>query len=278
MLGFGKKKTRPDPLDRYELPTFPSAVMALLNKLRDPEIPTNELAADLEIDPGLHVRVLKTVNSAAFGLSHKVSNIRHAVNLLGRGRLESLVLSVAVKDSLSRDNAPPWLDMQQFWATACYRAALARCLAARLHPNLQSDVFTICLLQDMAIPLLANREKIRYRDLYLSWLGDDDFDLIEQERAVFGVDHASLGAKMAENWKFPASLVESIRHHHGQNCSELIPVSVQVAALIKGDPETDRSEHLIDMAIQRFGLPGDLLVEQVEIARSESLELTAALS
>lgn len=278
MLGFGKKKKVSDELDRFELPSFPSAILNLLNKLRDPAISTNELATDLENDPGLHVRVLKTVNSAAFGLSHKVSNIRHAVNLLGNGRLEALVLSVAVKDGISRNSAYPWLNMQKFWATASYRASLARCLAATLHPSLQSDAFTIGLLQNMAIPVLANREKDRYRDIYLRWLEEEEFDLIEQEQRAFGTNHAQLGAQMAENWGFPPSLVEGIRNHHDNKEIDNVPLSVKVSALIKGDPQADSRTNLTAKAVQRFGLDAQLLEEQIDIAQTESSELSAALS
>ncbi|HEY5672141.1 MAG TPA: HDOD domain-containing protein [Malonomonas sp.] len=193
MLGFGKKKTQ-STADGFEIPSFPLTVLNLLTKLRNPDISTTELATDLEVDPGLHVRVLKMVNSAAFGLTRKVSNIQHAVSLLGRSRLESLVLSVAVKNSLTQDSKAHWLNMTEFWNTASRRAAIARGLATELHPQVQSDVFTIGLLQDMAVPVLANREGNRegnrYRDIYQAWQQSDDYELCEQEKRHCGVNHA----------------------------------------------------------------------------------------
>lgn len=277
MLGFGKKKRPTGSLDDFDIPSFPTAVLGLLGKLRDPEISINELAADLETDPGLHVRVLKTVNSAAFGLSHKVSNISHAVNLLGRGRLESLVLSVAVKDNLTRNNQSDWLNMSQFWATAARRAAIARGLATILHPHVQSDVFTIGLLQDMAVPILANREGDDYRDIYLAWRDTENFDLIEQEQKSFGTNHATLGGQMAENWGFPASLANAIGGHHSGESPENVPLSVRVAALIKDHPESDDSSKLAQQAQQLFGLEG-LTAEVIEELLQESQELAAALN
>jgi HD-like signal output (HDOD) protein len=277
MLGFGKKKKNSTSLDRYELPSFSAALLNLLNKLRDPTIGINELAADLEIDPGLHVRVLKTVNSAAFGLSHKVSNIRHAVNLLGRSRLESLVLAVAVKDGVSR-TSPPWLNMQQFWSTAAYRASLARGLADKLHPQGQGDLFTIGLLQDMAVPILAGREGNRYRDIYLNWLEQDDFKLTEQENRHCGIDHAALGADMAKSWGFPAALAEALGGHHTQKDSDNILLAIKVAALVKQPPDNDSSAKLVAEVQQRFGIAPEMLATQIEIAQAESRELSAALN
>jgi HD-like signal output (HDOD) protein len=56
-------------LGDYELPSFPEVVMNVLRLLRDQESSSKEIAARLETDPGMHVRVLKTVNSASYGLS-----------------------------------------------------------------------------------------------------------------------------------------------------------------------------------------------------------------
>ena len=81
MLNILKKRTKNngqelrDLLSGYQLPSFSSAVINVLGMLRDPESAMNDIAKQLEIDPGMHVKVLKTVNSAAFGLTTKVANI-----------------------------------------------------------------------------------------------------------------------------------------------------------------------------------------------------------
>lgn len=276
MFGFNKKKKSDALLTQYDIPTFPSTVLNILSKLRDPDVSINELASSLEIDPGLHVRVLKTVNSVAFGLTHKVNNISHAVNLLGRGRLESLVLSVAVKDGLTKNNQAQWLDMSNFWAVSARRAAMARGLANILHPNVQSDVFTIGLLQDMAVPVLANSGGDRYRDIYQSWLGCNQCDLTEQEQEQLHMNHAHLGAQMAEYWEFPQPLVDAIKGHHA--LSDEAPLSVRIAALIKGSTENDTSEIIIENAQRMFHIGSAITIEMVDEILNESGALAAALA
>jgi len=275
MFGFGKKDQKA-VADNFEVPSFPGTVLSLLAKLRNPEVATNELADDLEMDPGLHVRVLKTVNSVAFGLSHKVGNIHHAVNLLGRGRLESLVLTVAVKESLSANNKAAWFDMKQFWATAARRAVVARGLAAELHPHLQSEAFTFGLLQDMAVPVLANREGERYRKIYQGWLQQDEFDLVAEERRHLSTDHPSIGAQMAKSWGFPESLVDGIGQHHQPHC-ENIPLSVRIASLIKGPANSDDGKVIAAKAEQLFGLDPSITLALIENVLQESQELADAL-
>ena len=74
------KKKRHDPLaelrgllGNFELGSFSSSVMNVLDLLRDPESTMAEIAAPIEMDPGMHVKVLRLVNSVGFGLVKKVS-------------------------------------------------------------------------------------------------------------------------------------------------------------------------------------------------------------
>ncbi|MCW8859155.1 MAG: HDOD domain-containing protein [Deltaproteobacteria bacterium] len=277
IFSFKKKNKQTADLKSFEIPSFSTSVVSLLGKLRNPEIAINELTSELERDPGLYVRVLKTVNASAFGLSRKVSNIQHAVNLLGRGRLEALVLSVAVKDNLTAKNQATWLNMADFWKTASLRAAVAKTLAAELDPQTQSDVFTIGLLQDIAIPILANRHGQGYRDLFERWQTEEGLNLAELENRFFGIDHMALGAYMAECWEFPGNLIEGIGDHHDHENTAL-PLAVKIAALINGNAKQDNSKALSLQAAQLFNLNQEKLLPLIDQALQQSTELSAALN
>ncbi len=252
-------------------------MITLLGKLRDPDCSVTAIADDLEVDPGLHVRVLKTVNAVAFGLSHKVSSIHHAVSLLGRARLESLVLSVAVKNNLDGENMPDWFDMHLFWRAAARRAALARGLAQRLHPETQSESFTAGLLQDMAIPVIAQSKTSTYQKLYEPWnIVDNQSNLIELEQNNLNLDHATIGAQMARNWGFPTSLIGMINCHHTTKASAEIPLSVQIVAMLKGNPEIPLTD-LAAQVGQLFNLDQNLYRQLAEQAQEDADELIEAL-
>lgn len=167
--------------------------------------------------------------------------------------------------------------MNLFWATAARRAAIARGLAAELHPHVQSDVFTISLLEDMGVLILANREGNRYRDIYLNWQEEEDYDLIGQEKQHCGIDHATLGAEMAKYWGFPESLSEAIGRHHQSDADDL-PLSLKIATLVKGPSNGDDSEIIAARAEQLFGLDSRLTLELLKNVLQESQELAAALS
>jgi len=219
MFNFFKKRssdTRQElrnMLGNYEIENFPSAVMNVLATLRDPDSSITDIARQIEVDPAMHVRVLRTTNSAAFGLISKVSNIRHAANLLGRSRIEALVLSHAVTNVMSSDDNG-CIDNKRFWVNAAQRASLARSIAQRLHPATQIESFTIGLLQNIAIPVLARFRDAEYRKVFEHSSRDRESRLHLLEQESFGYDHPAIGAMMTEVWNFPDYLTRAIAGHH----------------------------------------------------------------
>ncbi len=273
------KRTKDDPkeqlkelLEGYELPSFPSVVMQVLSLLRDPGSDVDKIAETIKIDPGLNIKVLKTVNSAAFGLSSKVTNVEHAVTLLGRARLEALVLSVAIKDTLPEPEEDGF-DSGRFWRTAAKRAALARSIAERLHPRTQAESFTAGLLQDMAVPVLADLKGKRYVELYQRWTQSDGVDLSQEEQDLFGYDHQTVGALMAEAWQLPEYLKNSIGNHHAET-PEVEP-AVAVVAFVK-DVDTPL-EQLKEHLKQRHGLPEEVSETLIESATRSANEFSRLL-
>ena len=104
-------------LGDYDLPSFPVVSMEVLEKIRSPQTSAGGLAKILARDPGLSVQTLRLANSAAFSPRHKIENLGQAVTLMGLSQLESLVMSVAVRDILPRSPAPGF-DATRFWAAS----------------------------------------------------------------------------------------------------------------------------------------------------------------
>ncbi len=249
-----RKKKDPDSelrelLDGYELPSFPAAVVKTLEMLRDLDAPLNEISRNIEADPGMHVSVLKAVNSAAHGLTRKVGNIKHAITLLGRARLESIILPIAVRNAVP-DSKMACLDHRIFWQTSAKRACIARAIARHLDPRVQMESFTAGLLQDMAIPVLIHVKDMDYCVTIESWNVDDEIRLHELERQNFGFDHQVIGALMAEKWCFPDYLLEAILHHHSAWDNSDVTTAVRAVSHLRypvdGGGEKER-EHILEV-------------------------------
>jgi len=259
-----------------ELPSFPSAIMEVLATLRNPDSTPQELIQKVECDPGLSVKVLRTVNSAAFGLSSKIEHIGHAVSLLGRARLESVVLSIAVNKSFS---GMKWdgFNYKQYWHTAAKRACLASNIALILHPISEMESFTEGLLLDMGVLLLFMQKKKEYVDVYSKWQ-QEMVPLSDLEYEVFGYDHTEVGAIVAETWNLPTDLISSIANHHQPEMAEGLKPAIQLVSLMKDSEMDDGIELILDRAINQFHVEQEIFQETIEISYNQALSFLEMLN
>ena len=260
-----------------ELPHFPEVTLRVLERLRDPEADFAEIADSLQWEPGLVVQVLRTVNSAAYGVSARIENVRHAISFMGRSQLEQLVLANAVKDSLPRASAMGFR-YERFWRAASFRAALARAFAHELHPARSAEAFTAGLLQDMAVPVLAHARPDDYGPLLEAWHGGEGQSLEDLERDEFGWSHAQVGGLLGQVWELPEALVGAISLHHSSEHTdqEVLPATRLVAHLREHEDARDQ-EALIEQARSDYGLAPDWTCETLEACRAMASELATVM-
>ncbi len=276
---FGSKKKTQNKLDAVlkgsDIPSFPKVTMRLLQVIRDPEASIQVVAESLQWDPGLVLRVLKTVNSAVYSPAQPIKDVGHAVNYIGRGQLEQLVLAIAVKGSLPKESAPGF-EPARFWQTAAFRAALARRLADRLHPVSQSECFTIGLLQDMAIPVLAHARPQEYGEVLQTWQHESGQSLDALEQGAFGWTHAQVGGWLGTEWELPAEMSDSINGHHEQVQEQQLP-AVHLVSMLRETKTEHGIQALIEEARGNYGLQEDWVVTAIAESEVQATELATVL-
>lgn len=258
-------------LGDYELPTFPEAVLRALSLLRDASAGLDDVARAVSIDPGLSVRLLSVVNSPAYSLRHAVKNVDHAIKLLGRSQVESLLLAAGVGQAMPKAPCGGY-EPRTFWRSAAERASIARSLAARLHPTTKSESFTAALLADMAVPLIAKAKGEAYAPLLATWLSETS-ELTTLEREAFGFDHAEIGARLCESWEFPDILRASVAAHHEADVEIALP-AVRAVAHLRSTQSKDDLERLIEQA-RTLGLGADETLEAVACGHREAASIAA---
>ena len=109
-----------------------------------------EIAKVIELDQSIAVKILSLVNSAFYGLSRKIANIKEAVAYIGTNAISQLVLSLGVINTFKEKTAGIF-DRKAFWqhsiAVALISREIARSNNRHKHPD---DVFTSGLLHDIA--------------------------------------------------------------------------------------------------------------------------------
>jgi putative nucleotidyltransferase with HDIG domain len=195
-----------------QMPAFPKSVQKILELTRDVACAPKDLVQVIDRDPVVTVKVLRVVNSAYYGLAKQITSVDHAVVFLGFNTIKNLALSMAAIGMLP-SNPLAGFDGQRYLLHSLTTAAIARQLAQSLPGADVHDCFIAGLLHDFGKVVVAQFMPIEFRrSMELSlWNGEP---LHAALREVIGVDHAEVGAMLAEKWRFAPNLVETIRHLH----------------------------------------------------------------
>jgi c-di-GMP-related signal transduction protein len=87
---------RPEIMQHRTLPSFKLAYLELLHAATAPEFDIQELASKIKHEASLTFRLLRYLNSAAFGLRSEIHSVPHALSLLGERELRKWIVVVSV--------------------------------------------------------------------------------------------------------------------------------------------------------------------------------------
>jgi c-di-GMP-related signal transduction protein len=87
---------RPEMMQHRDLPAFKLAYLELLRSATAPEFDIRKLASKIKHEASLTFRLLRYLNSAAFGLRSEVHSVPHALSLLGERELRKWIAVVSV--------------------------------------------------------------------------------------------------------------------------------------------------------------------------------------
>lgn len=192
------------------LPSLPVTVAHITEMVNDPDCSLSEVGKAISADPAIALKTLRLVNSAYYGMSQKVTSVEHAVVLLGQKVIKNLVFTATVFDTL------------QGGIDTFMRHSISTGVAMRIlmesgkHPNLVAspdEAFVFGLLHDIGKIIFEQflpKEFDRVAELCVA----DGVAWFEAEREIIGVDHAEMGARLAEKWRLPPELSNAIAGHH----------------------------------------------------------------
>ncbi len=198
-----------------QVPLLSPSASQLLQLTASTDHDIKEVIDIVKYDSALTARVLKIVNSVAFGLVHEVSTIDRAVGYLGERMIASLALSDSASALFHKElqgyNGPK----SELWNHDLRTAIAARAIAAQAKEEMNPDLaFTAGILHAVGKAVLSDFLHNSASEL-LGEIDDEEVDdYLAGEREVLGIDHTEAGYELAKNWELPDTLTMPIRYHH----------------------------------------------------------------
>jgi putative nucleotidyltransferase with HDIG domain len=214
-----------------DLPTLPQVVAKVMQIVSNPMASAADLNEVIAVDQALTAKVLRLANSAYYGFPKEITTIPQAVVILGFNTIRNLALSVSVHKMLFEGRERAHFSPREFWKHSVGVAVASKMLAKRIGFKAEENAFTAGLLHDIGKNFFEQHTLNEYHGvLDTALLGEEPLWKVEQ--AQLGLDHAQVGAWMAEKWNLPPDLAAAILHHHqpGQETQHQVMVSIVHAA------------------------------------------------
>ncbi|MDX8397069.1 MAG: HDOD domain-containing protein [Mariprofundaceae bacterium] len=198
----------------HDLPTLPDRFLKIREIIADLDSDANDLAAVIATDIATAAALLKIANSVSYNpIGSSIGSLPRAIARLGAATSAQVAMSMALLQSIV---IPTGLQqIRKFWTHAYAVSQIANCMASELQEPLEidtSNLFMAALLHDIGRVILAIRVDSNYFDRPFFDLDADE--LCAAERAVYGLDHAEVGALTLGYWAMPEPIIRIAEEHH----------------------------------------------------------------
>lgn len=242
-----------------DLPALRPVLMQLVQSFGEPEADLDWIAQCVARDQALSAKTLRLANSSFYGLQSRVRSIQQAITVLGFDSMRSMIMAAGIIDNFSGDDEHGF-DFRGFWQHAIGVALSARSLASQA--NLNPELGFMCgLLHDIGTLVLVTKFPEQHAAA-LAYRQQHDCHLLDAERHVLGIDHAAVGARLAEHWRFPLAIRQALENHHAPQRDDLGELGSVVHV-------ADAIVHALDLRAQE-----DDLVPLMSEAAWDSLVMT----
>lgn len=198
------------------LPQVATRVMQIA--AQDDVVP-RDLVSVIQSDPGITAKVLKLCNSAVYGFKREIASLPEAGNLLGTTTLVNLVLTSCAGRYFRNYGFSDPAATLRLWEQSIGTAFTANWVAGRQGEVDRNRAYTLGLLENLGKLVLARFAHEQADELQREVAQGGE--LLAIEHRLFGLDHAEIGARLAEKWSFPGVLVDSIRCHHDPRAAQI---------------------------------------------------------
>ena len=230
------------------LPTLPAVATRLLSLTTSQSSDIAEVVNLISADPALTAKILRLTQQTDLSFRN-VTSIEQAVKLLGFSAVRNAVLSLKILEVFDDDErvstASPGLDRVKYWRHSLGVAVAAEDIAAQdSNLNIDSGQAFICgLLHDIGKLALDYILPKSYAKV-VAYTDANQGNIAEIEQRIIGVNHHTIGKRIAEIWQLPF-IVKDVIWFHGTQL-EGVPdtQSKSMVGLIQLADQVVRESHI----------------------------------
>lgn len=234
--------------------------------------------ADIVIqDTDISARILRLVNSPAFGQRSKIETLSRAVTLMGADELRNLVLATAAQSTFV-GIPEEMVNMADFWSHSVTTGVMAKILAERCNVLHSERLLVMGVLHDIGRLVIYLSLPNESRDI-LHITGGDNWILPQTEQEILGFTHLDVGAELMRSWQLPESFIEVAGYHNAPENAVENPIEVSLIHIAKAVA----NGHMVGLSVDEMlwaiaptawettGLSADTVASLVEemVAKSE---------
>ena len=195
--------------NRLSVPSMPAVAVRCIEQLRDQNAKFSELAATVEKDPLIASRLLRIVNSPAYGGREPITSVENAISRLGMKPFKVILIELAAREVFTSKNQRIRQAFRGIWEHCLAVGMLARDIAAKLPGAAEAEAAYLAgLFHDVGKPvvgaLLLEAERSLIEEL------DEPFMTDTLWVKVVDDAHRDVGAALASQWTLPASVAKAI--------------------------------------------------------------------
>jgi len=256
------------------LPQFPKNILEMQQLVASETVDIDALAQKLSTEPELMAYILKLVNAAQYITAKRADNIVEAINMVGIRGIKNLLFSYGTQQILGNDTAEKKDLWEHCYKTAFYGYNLVKDIKPGEAHHLLDDVYVSGFLHDIGKIVFSSIHP-KLLDKIRRFCTKRNIPNSTFEDLSAGMNHAEIGALIAEKWNFPPHLVAAIRYHHDpssapEDCRELAESVYLANMFCEYENNKATFDQFAELPLTSFGITDktrlDSLLEQLSDA------------
>lgn len=185
----------------------------LLRDLDNPEINLSQISKLIVKDPVLSGKILRVANSAYFGMPQRVNSIGHALMIIGLLNLKNILYQEELLKLLNLKSSGRDYTFESLWEHSSFTALCASYISPLFNRLDRGTLLTLGLLHDIGKFVIRTLNPIEGTGKDFIKISITEFSIFDEEE-LYGINHASIGRFVFEEWDFSNLMIKMVELHH----------------------------------------------------------------